>query len=308
MRIAQKLYEGVSIGSERTALITYMRTDSYHVSEQSVKATRAFIEKTYGGKFLSKNVNVYTKKSKLAQEAHEAIRPVDVSIRPDMIKKQIDSDEFALYELIWKRTAATQMADAEFDAMTIEIAGISKNAAYMFKATGQKVIFSGFISLYFESKDDSGETASDVLDNILPNVQEKDVVELKNLSPDQHFTQPPGRFTEATLVKELEENGIGRPSTYAPIISTIIDRGYVVKDAKAFRPMDVGVVVNNLLEKFFPTIVDIDFTSNIEKQLDEIAIGDKKLQEVLETFYSPFELILEAPRSRGFLVIFDNVL
>ncbi len=284
MSIAQKLYEGVETANGRVALITYMRTDSYNLSAQSVTGIRNYIQKIFGKEYVPATPNVYKKKAKLAQEAHEAIRPVDVSHTPDSMQKFLSSDEQKLYDLIWKRTLASQMSDARFNSLAIDIEG----DAMLFRANGQKVLFPGFIQVYYESSDDE-ETAQDILDNILPQVEKNDGVNLKDTLPEQHFTQPPARFSEATLVKALEENGIGRPSTYAPIISTILDRGYVEKEGKYFKPKDVGYVVNDLLVKHFSSIVDMNFTSEIEKELDEIAEGKREYQNVLEGFYTPFE-------------------
>ena len=289
MSVAQRLYEGVDTPQGRVALITYMRTDSFNLLDQAVSAIRSYIQSTYGNEFAPGTTNVYKKKSKLAQEAHEAIRPVDVAKTPEMMSKYLKKEELKLYDLIWKRTVACQMSDAVFDALAIDILGTvpSSENEFQFRANGQKVKFAGFIKLYFESKDDE-DNGNEFLDNPLPQVENGDKVDLKELLPEQHFTQPPARYSEATLVKALEENGIGRPSTYAPIMSTVVDRGYVTKEGKYLKPLDVGYVVNDLLVKHFSDIVDINFTSQIEEEFDEIAEGKEKYEHVLEEFYNPF--------------------
>ena len=270
MRLAQQLYE--------QGLITYHRTDSLNLSESSLIAAKQLIQKTWGNQYWPGFKRTFKTKSRGAQEAHEAIRPTNVSRTPDTTK--LSGSQLKLYDLIWKRFLASQMSEALFDATSIEIA--AKN--YIFKATGQVLKFEGFLKLYpmqFE------ETS-------LPFLKEKELVSLKELLSLQHFTQPPPRYTEATLVKALEEYGIGRPSTYAPILSTVQDRGYIAKDEKRrLFPTELGTAVNNLLVQHFPNIVDVGFTADMEEQLDDIAKGEKEWQPMLKEFYEPFAKQLE---------------
>ena len=293
MMIAQQLYEGISIGEEgETGLITYMRTDSTHVAIGAINEAREFIKNKYGGKFLPHQARYFTKKAKLAQEAHEAIRPTKIYREPDQMRPYLKSEQLKLYELIWKRMVASQMASASFDAVTVEIEANCSNIkkVYLFRASSSTLKFPGFISLYSEGKDNEGEDEKTVL---LPKLKEGDKLKLLDLFPDQHFTQPPPRYNEATLIKALEQKGIGRPSTYAPILSTIQDRGYIYRDNGKLCPDEIGFIVNDLLSQHFPKIVDLSFTARLEKDLDSIAQGNKEWVSVLRGFYIPFEETLQ---------------
>lgn len=302
MRVAQQLYEGLSVGAEGSlGLITYMRTDSPVVSPTAIHEARAFIKQEYGKEFVPKEHRVYTARAKGAQEAHEAIRPTSVPRTPASIKQYLDTAQFKLYELIWKRFVASQMNNAVFDATAVDIDaapaaldGGRPRRTYVFHATGSVMRFPGFLKLYSEGKDSEDDADS----GALPALEQGEAVDLLNLDPQQKFTQPPARFTEATLVKALEENGIGRPSTYAPIISTIQGRGYVKKDAGALRPEDLGFLVNDLLRESVPEIIDAKFTAGMEEELDEVARGEKQWVPVLREFYGPFDLALQTAIER----------
>jgi len=281
MRLAQQLYEGVKLGSEgETGLITYMRTDSVNLSDKFVKEANEHIYKEYGDKYTLAKPRFYKTKSKGAQEAHEAIRPTDPMRTPDSIKDHLDPKQYKLYSLIWKRAVATQMTQARLNKTTIDITANK----YLFRATGQTMIFDGWLKLYPES----------VKEEMLPELKEKEAIECTELKPEQHFTEPPARYSDATLVKALEEHGIGRPSTYAPTIATIEDRNYVERDDnKRLKPQDIAMVVNDLLVEHFPQIVDYKFTAEMEDNLDAIAEGTKDWQPIISTFYHPFhELIV----------------
>ena len=294
MLIAQQLYEGLEIGNEGSiGLITYMRTDSTRVAQEALQATRAYIKETYGEEYLpNRAVNYRSKKG--VQDAHEAIRPTLPLRTPAALKSYLSNDQFRLYELIWMRFIASQMNPAIFDGTTIDIqAGI-----YLFRATGSVMKFQGFRRVYMEGRDDpaTDERESSEEDVSLPNVKEGDTLDLRKLEPKQHFTQPPPRYNEATLVKMLEAKEIGRPSTYASILSTIQDRGYVSKERGRLMPTDVGRLVNELLKHGFPNIVDVEFTAKMEEQLDVIADGKIKWVETLGQFYPSFQTALkEAP-------------
>lgn len=294
MSIAQQLYEGIEIGNEGTVgLITYMRTDSTSVSKQAQEEASEFIIKTYGKEYLPAKPPVYKTKSKSAQEAHEAIRPTSVMRVPGQIKKHLSRDQNRLYTLIWQRFVASQMANALYDTMTVEVgAGLAQTDKgkwpYQLQASGSRIRFKGFLSVYEESRDE--DTSPDSSEGvILPKLEAGEAVDLLKLLPEQHFTQPPPRYTEATLVKALEENGIGRPSTYAPIISTIQQRGYVEKFEKRLYPTELGGIVNDLLVEYFPDIINLEFTSQMENDLDRIANGELEWVPVLKEFYEPFE-------------------
>lgn len=288
MAAAQQLYEGVDVkGMGPVGLITYMRTDSLRVSNDAISAVRTYIQQKYGDKYLPSSAKFY-KTKKGAQDAHEAIRPTDVNILPDMIKGQVPTDQFKLYKLIWERFVASQMESAVYDATSVSI----QAGKYIFRASGMTIKFKGFMALYSEGKDE--ENKQDENDNVkLPVLEKGDVLEVKNLAGKQNFTQPPFRYTEATLIKTLEENGIGRPSTYAPIITTIIQRGYVTKEAKSLKPTELGRVVNEVMKEYFKQIVDTEFTANMESELDEIEDGKIKWEAVLQKFYGPFENTLQ---------------
>lgn len=296
MLIAQQLYEGIEIGVEgSTGLITYMRTDSTNVASVAQQEARDVIAERYGKEFVPASPPSYARRNPRAQEAHEAIRPTLTRRDPDGIKQYLTLDQYRLYKLIWQRFIASQMANAVFDQTTVDVgagrAAKDEKRPYTFRATGSVVKFPGFISVYREGHD-AGDAEDEMDQAALPPLNEGELLDLLKLWPEQHFTQPPPRYTEATLVKILEEQGIGRPSTYAPILSTIVDRGYVVKDEKKFTPTDLGIAVNDLLVEHFPDIVDIGFTSNMEEELDEVASGDRRWQPVISEFYGPLETAL----------------
>ena len=281
MSIAQQLYEGVDIEGEGTVgLITYMRTDSLRLSDEATAAARDFILSRYGEDYYPGKPRVYKTKSG-AQDAHEAIRPSNVNLTPEDVKKSLTAEQYKLYKLIWSRFLACQMASAVYDSVSIEVT----SAGYTFRATHSSLKFSGYTAVYVEGKDEEEET----FQSPLPDLKEGETVELKGLKPDQHFTQPPGRYTEATLIKALEEKGIGRPSTYAPTISTILDREYVVKEGRNLRPTPLGEVVTGLMKDKFTDIVDTAFTANMEEQLDEVETGKVDWKSLLTQFYGGFE-------------------
>jgi DNA topoisomerase-1 len=291
MRVAQKLYEGVDLGEAGTiGLITYMRTDSPRVSTEAVHQVRDWIKKRFGESFLPPKPNIY-KSRKGAQEAHEAIRPTSMALEPETIKMSLSKDEYALYRLIWDRFVASQMASAIFLQTTAEI----KASEGIFTATGSVPVFHGFMALYVESEDNhqpaNGKAEEE--EGKLPRLSEGEVLELLGLFSKQHFTQPPPRFSEATLIKELEEKGIGRPSTYAAILSTIKSKGYVGMEKGKFHPTELGYLVNDLLVVNFPDILNIEFTALMEENLDRIEEGEKGWVETLKEFYVPFEKDLE---------------
>jgi DNA topoisomerase-1 len=276
MRLAQQLYEGMKVGEKSSSgLITYHRTDSLNLSGEAVEQARGFIHNTFGEKYIPETARFYKTKSKGAQEAHEAIRPTSASRQPEEIKKYLSAQQYKLYNLIWQRFIACQMSAAILDTLTVDIA--AKN--YTFRANGSTIKFDGFFKVY----------PTKTQETILPPLNEKDILELIKLLTEQHFTQPPARYTEASLVKTLEEYGIGRPSTYAPIISTIQDRGYVIKnEQKRFVPEEIGMIVIDMLKENFPEIVDVQFTANMEEKFDQIADGKEEWTKVIRNFYEPF--------------------
>lgn len=280
MSIAQRLYQGIDAGKEGTvALITYMRTDSTNLSKEAVTAIRKYVETNLSKDLLTEKPVEYKKKSKLAQEAHEAIRPAHVDISPSDAKKFLGKDELKLYTLIWNRAVASQMVPAEYMRMNVDV----ENSGYLFRAVEQFLVKPGYLTVY-------GKKKQSVQDNILV---EGDKLSLDELLTEQHFTKPPARYNEASLVKDLEANGVGRPSTYASIISTILARGYVTKENKAFKPEDTGIVVTDLLIRHFPEIVDLDFTSRMEADLDNVAAGKTDWIPVVDEFYKPFAKLLK---------------
>lgn len=277
MQIAQQLYEGIEIkGEGSVGLITYMRTDSVRISDEAKKTTRDFIKDNYGTEFLPSTERTYKSKGG-AQDAHEAIRPTSVERTPDRIKNSLTNDQYKLYKLIWERFVASQMADAIYDTMSIEF----ESENYIFKSSGSILKSLGFLSVY--RTDDEEE------DKLLPDVKEKEEFQPVAIEPKQHFTQPPPRYTEATLVKALEENGIGRPSTYAPIITTILERKYVERDKKFLKPTELGEIVTELLKEYFSDIVDIDFTAEMENKLDEVEQGKENWIDIVDGFYKPLK-------------------
>jgi len=290
MAIAQQLYEGLPIGDEGSVgLITYMRTDSVRVASSAVEETRRYVKEKYGDKFIPARPRVFTRKAKGAQEAHEAIRPTSVWREPQSIKHHLNRNQFRLYELIWKRMVSSQMAPTILDTTTVDVEA-KADRTYLFRATSSVVKFPGFAVLYSEDKDDSDDEGTE---GPLPELVQGEALTLLELMPEQRFTQPPPRYSEATLVKALEERGIGRPSTYAPTISTIQDRGYVEKAAGRLRPLEIGFLVSDILTEHFPDIVDLGFTAQMEEELDQIAQGDRGWVPFLHEFYAPFENTLK---------------
>lgn len=281
MMIAQQLYEGIDLGREGTVgLITYMRTDSTRISNTAVDEAAAFIDQTYGKEFLG-GKRKPAKKNENAQDAHEAIRPTSVLRKPSELKAVLGRDQMRLYKLIWERFVASQMAPAVLDTMSVDLT----NNGLTFRANGSKVKFSGFMKVYVEGKDDQMEEK----DRMLPDLQEGDTVLSKDIEPEQHFTQPPPRYTEARLVKTLEERGIGRPSTYAPTLDTIQRRGYVALDNKRFVPTELGQIVLDLIMEFFPEIINVEFTAKMERDLDHVEEGNTEWVKIIDNFYTDFE-------------------
>jgi DNA topoisomerase-1 len=293
MALAQQLYEGIDVGEGGVAgLITYMRTDSTNVAEQAIAEARDFIQKRYGEKFLPSEPPKYKTSNVSAQEAHEAVRPTSVLRQPDSIQEFLTRDQYRLYKLIWQRFVASQMEAAIFDTLAVEVLGKGKEHIYTLRASGSKVRFQGYQVVYEEAKDEDAIEEENV--NIpVDDISEGQVQHLKDLIYEQHFTQPPPRFSEASLIQVLEENGIGRPSTYAPIISTIQARGYVLRENKRLIPTDIGFTVNNLIVAYFPTIVDTGFTSAMESHLDLVASGNEEWVKVVSDFYDPFKASLD---------------
>jgi len=297
MVIAQQLYEGMNVGEEGySGLITYMRTDSVNLAKQALDQAAEVIPERFGKEYYS-GPRFYSNRSKNAQEAHEAVRPTDLSRTPEKMKEYLDRGQMRLYELIWKRTIASQMADAQMEATAadIEAAGKSKKQ-YIFRANGLRVVFEGFIKAYTEGQDVEGDEESAV-EGQLPKLEPKEVLHNTEIKTMQHFTEPPARYTDASLIKTLEANDIGRPSTYAPTLSTIQDRGYVDKEDKKYKPTEIGFLVNDLLVEHFPTIVDLKFTAKMENDLDEIAEGKEKWQPVIKNFYVPFKIQVDTKQA-----------
>ncbi len=287
MRTAQNLYEGTDIGGETVGLITYMRTDGVALSMDAIAVARDVIKEDFGKDFVPDEPRLYKSTAKNAQEAHEAIRPTDLKRRPEQVSKYLDGEQLALYTLIWQRTMASQMASAVLDQVAVDIAG-DKNTG-VFRATGSVVIFDGWLKVYQESQDDDKKVDDDGYGNVrLPPLNENDVLNKKEIKPEQHFTQPPPRFSEASLVKRLEELGIGRPSTYASIMQVLQDRDYVRLDKKRFIPEDRGRIVTTFLENFFKEYVEYDFTADLETKLDEISGGKLAWKKVLREFWTGF--------------------
>ncbi|MDH1976424.1 type I DNA topoisomerase [Aliarcobacter butzleri] len=298
MIIAQQLYEGNvgNIPNHTGGLITYMRTDSLNLSTVATTAARAVIEEEYGKEYALNKPRVYTTKSKGAQEAHEAIRPVNLALRPSQIKEFVEPAQYRLYSLIWKRTLATQMAQAKIANTTYKIEA-GKNKEFEFQVKGQRIIFAGFMKAYTEGSDNP-EAALDSSEKILPNIKEGTILELEKLESEQNFTKPPARYTEASLVKKLESEGIGRPSTYAPTISTIQAREYVSKtEDNKLIPTQTGEIVNSFLVDHFSNIVDLGFTAKIEEEFDEIAEGKIAWEEVMKNFYGGFKKTIDEKES-----------
>lgn len=280
MMIAQQLYEGISVPGKGTiGLITYMRTDSTRISDEAKNALKDFVQTQFGEEYLNDKTRKKLK-AKSAQDAHEAIRPTYVELTPEALESVLNKDQWKLYSLIWQRFVASEMSDAKFDSTTIDIRLGSCN----FRANGLKMRFDGFLRVY---------TYTSVSENLLPDIQKEDEMKLVELKPEQHFTQPPARYTEATLVKEMEEKGIGRPSTYAPTISTIIERGYVERDKKSLKPTELGFIINEIMVNYFTSVVDVDFTAGMENKLDNVEAGELEWKEIIRTFFGPFKTMLD---------------
>lgn len=292
MRIAQQLYEGVDVGEGAEGLITYMRTDSVNLSNEAIDEIRGLIAEKYGADSVPAKPNVYKTKSKNAQEAHEAIRPTSAYKMPEQVKKHLTDEQFKLYSLIWKRAVACQMVHATINTVGVDLQVSPGN---MFRANGSTIAKPGFLAVYEESKDDSKD---DDKDKLLPPMEEGEKIKLLDVITGQHFTEPPPRYTEASLVKSLEEHGIGRPSTYAAIISTLVNREYVELEKKRFTPTDVGRIVNKFLTEHFGNYVDYDFTAKLEDELDEVSRGEKDWVPLMEAFWRPFhDLIVDKEKS-----------
>ncbi len=283
MQVAQKLYEGVEIKGENIGLITYMRTDGVTLSTESVESIRNHIKVKYGPDYLPSSARMYKSKSKNAQEAHEAIRPTDISLSPEIVAHDLDKDQLKLYELIWKRTVACQMESAIIDMVGVDIISDDKN--FIARATGSTIAFDGYYRLYQEGIDDQQDTDENKL---LPPLEEAEIIKTDQILPEQHFTEAPPRFSEASLVKRLEELGIGRPSTYSSIISVLQDRQYAELDKKRFYPTNLGRLVTAFLVGFFAKYVEYDFTAELETDLDEVAMGDRNWLKLLEQFWTGF--------------------
>ena len=299
MRVAQQLYEGIALGKEGTVgLITYMRTDSTRISEVAQNDARTFIKENYGENYVPAEVKNYKVKSN-AQNAHEAIRPTYVMKTPDSVKAYLSTDQYKLYKLIWERFIASQMVPAQLEQTTVVI----QSGSYEFTATGTEILFKGYMEVYEEGKDEKVEEEKKLIA-----VEKGQALSCEKQEPKQHFTQGPSRYTEATLIKTLEEKGIGRPSTYAPTIETIVSRNYVVREAKQFYPTELGIVVIDMLKEYFADIMNVDFTAHLEKQLDGVEEGEYYWKDVLREFYGPFEQELAAAEEKiGPVKIEDEV-
>ncbi len=295
MSVAQKLYEGIELGPEGSVgLITYMRTDSFRIADEALKEARSYIRENYNPDYLPAKARIF-KNTGTAQDAHEAIRPSSMAYKPQDIKAYLSNDQFRLYQLIWNRFVASQMNPAVFDQTTIDISA----AHCIFRAQGSVMKFAGYTIVYTEGKEDNGNDSGEDSEfgKMLPALSEKEILKLLSLKPEQKFTQPPPRFSEASLVRELEENGIGRPSTYAAILSTIQDREYVRLEKGRFYPTDLGSIVTELLVKNFPQVLDVAFTASLESQLDMIEAGKMKRLDTLNQFYLPFETELHKAKT-----------
>ncbi|GAE88949.1 type I DNA topoisomerase [Acetivibrio straminisolvens] len=300
MIVAQQLYEGIEVkGVGAVGLVTYIRTDSTRVSEEAQNQAAEYIKEKFGESYLPKERNIYKNKS-ASQDAHECIRPTSVEMDPESVKESLSKEQYRLYKLIWDRFVASQMAPAVYDTINADI----EAGKYLFKASGSTVKFPGFTVLYQEGKDEESEEG----EIIIPELTEGENLKQKKIEPKQHFTQPPPRYTEASLVKALEEKGIGRPSTYAPTITTILARGYIVKEGKTLIPTELGKIVTDIMKNYFQDIVDVEFTAQMEKKLDEVEEGEKKWVDVMKNFYSQFVNVLkDAEEKIGNIEIPDEV-
>lgn len=300
MMLAQQLYEGINVkGHGAVGLVTYIRTDSTRVSSEAQQAAKEYITQKYGQNYLPKENRIYKNKS-ASQDAHEAVRPTYIDFDPDTVKNSLTNDQYRLYRLIWSRFIASQMASAVYDTVAADIFA----GGLLFKANGSKIKFKGFMAVYTEGKDEDSENG----DVSIPELTENEDLDLKKIDDRQHFTQPPLRYTEASLVKALEEKGIGRPSTYAPIITTILARGYVEKEKKYLLPTELGRIVNDLMKNNFKDIVNVRFTAQMEEKLDNVEEGKRGWTELLREFYGPFtETLKEAESKIGHINIPDEV-
>ena len=290
MQVAQKLYEGIAIPEGTVGLITYMRTDSVNLAKEAVDDIRTFIVERYGKSSLPAQPNVYKTTAKNAQEAHEGIRPTSIRRVPEEMRSFLSDEQFKLYSLIWKRTIASQMEPAVYDMLAVDLVPAERADAGRFRATGSTLVSPGFIAVYLEGRDEDGDDDTEVK---LPAVQQGDLLPLEAIKPEQHFTEPPARYTEASLVKALEERGIGRPSTYATIISTLLNRNYAELKGRALKPTDGGRIVSGFLTNNFTRYVDYDFTAHMEDELDEVSRGEREWVPVLEEFWKPFAVLLK---------------
>ncbi len=289
MMIAQQLYEGIDLGEGTVGLITYMRTDSTNIAEVALNETRDFIKSTYGDTYLPAAAPTYKTRAVSAQEAHEAVRPTSVLRQPEKVKEFLSPEQFKMYQLIWQRFVASQMEAAVYDTLSVDVSATGKGHQYLFRASGSTIKFPGFLIVYEETLDEDQKSEEPENVKIPAGLEEGQKQRLNRLIPEQHFTQPPPRYTEASLVQVLEEYGIGRPSTYAPILSTIQQRGYVTREAKRLFPTETGILVNELVVNHFPDIVDMQFTAKMETELDEVASGKIDWHKVINEFYTKFE-------------------
>ena len=281
MMIAQQLYEGVNVKGEGTVgLVSYIRTDSFRISDEAYEAAVAFIKETYGDAFVNPERIVYKSKGK-TQDAHEAIRPTNVSRTPESIKDSLSKDQYRLYKLIWERFVASQMSPAVYDTLSVKLAA----GEYTFRASGSRLRFAGFLEAYNKGEEED--------ERVIPKLTQGDILQAEQLLPEQHFTQPPARYTDASLIKTLEEIGVGRPSTYAPTLTTIQARHYVTKEAKNLFPTELGEMVDEIMKTYFPDIVDIDFTANMEKRLDDVEMGKEEWKQIIRDFYPDFKKSVE---------------
>ena len=281
MMIAQQLYEGVNVKGEGTVgLVSYIRTDSFRISDEAYEAAVAFIKETYGDAFVNPERIVYKSKGK-TQDAHEAIRPTNVSRTPESIKDSLSKDQYRLYKLIWERFVASQMSPAVYDTLSVKLSA----GDYTFRASGSRLHFSGFLEAYSKGEEED--------EKVIPKLTQGDILQAEQLLPEQHFTQPPARYTDASLIKTLEEIGVGRPSTYAPTLTTIQVRHYVTKEAKNLFPTELGEMVDEIMKTYFPDIVDIDFTANMEKRLDDVEMGKEEWKQIIRDFYPDFKKSVE---------------
>lgn len=295
MAVAQALYEGVEVGDGgQTGLITYMRTDSINIADLARNEARKFITDKYGQDYVPETPPEYKTRAVGAQEAHEAIRPTSVWREPGKLRAFLEPAQFKLYQLIWQRFIASQMESAIYDTLTVDVTGNGSEHEYTLRSVGSTIKFPGFLVVYEDAKDEDSRNSSDEENIKIPaSITEGQKQDLVRLIPEQHFTQPPPRYSEASLVQALEENGIGRPSTYAPILSTIQNRGYVIRNEKRLFPTETGILVNDLLVKYFPVIVDVGFTAHMESDLDNVAAGEQDWVDVIRTFYDPFAIAVQ---------------